>query len=84
MGRKKFRDEIITADDALAAHAVLRVTCTRCGHDTNMYAWKIYNVRRTRVQTMLIGKPVPGFRCRGCRRLVDAVLTVAGFVDYGT
>lgn len=84
MGRKKFRGPIVTVQDAFAAHAVLQVTCTRCGHDTNMYAWKIYQARKEKILDMPVGKPVPGFRCRGCRRLVDAVLTVAGFVDYGT
>ena len=84
MGRKKFRDKIITVEHAFQAHAVLRITCTRCGHDTNQYAWKIYEARKEKIMDMPLGQPLPGFRCRSCRRKVAAVLTVAGFFDYGT
>jgi hypothetical protein len=84
MGRKKFRDPIITVEHAFQAHAVLRITCTRCGHDTNKFAWKIYEARPNDLQNMKLGQPIPGFRCRACRRSVAAVLTVAGYFDYGT
>ena len=83
MGRNKFRDLIITVEDAFQAHAVLQVKCTRCGHYTNKYAWTIFNARPKDLENMKLGQPLPGFRCRACRRSVSAVLTVAGFLIMG-
>ena len=84
MGRRKYRGPMLTVEHAFMAHAILRIRCTRCDHYTNIYAWKMYEARREKIVEMPLGRPVPGFWCRGCRRKVSAVLTVAGYFDYGT
>jgi len=84
MGRKRYRGPMLTVENAFEAHAVLRITCTHCDHYTQIFAWKMYNLRKEKIQDMRLGQPVPGFRCRGCRRAVSAVMTVAGYFDYGT
>ncbi len=80
MGFKKYRGPVETVEQAMMAHAVLVIACTGCDHRTREYAWKLWH-RAPKAVAMPLGKPVPGFRCRRCRRRVEVMMRVAGEWD---
>jgi hypothetical protein len=76
MGFKKYRGPVETVEQAMMAHAVLVITCQECGHSRRRYAYRLWD-QVPKAAGWPLGKPLPGFQCRACRRSVAAVLTVA-------
>jgi hypothetical protein len=72
MGFKKYQGPIETVAQAMMAHLVVTVTCQACRRWTLMWAWRLYQLPGAKHLPLF--RPVPGFRCSGCRRRVTAVM----------
>lgn len=76
MGFKRYRGPVETVEQAMMAHAVIIITCQGCKHHKREWAWRLWQ-RAPKAVTLPLRQPVPGFRCRWCRRSVQAIITVA-------
>lgn len=72
MGYKKYHGPVTTLQEAVYAEISFRLACPECEHVTMMYAWTIMKARKGR--DVRLGIPVPGFRCKRCKRKVSLVL----------
>jgi hypothetical protein len=84
VGRKKYSGPLHTVEHAFMAHGVLRITCQRCKHYKQLFAWKVYELARDKIVGMPLDKPISGFKCRGCGRGATVVVRMVGTFDYGT
>ena len=75
MGFRRYDGPVETVQQAMMAHAVLRVTCQECRRDRVMWAWRIYNKRPNTSDRIPLKKPVRGFYCKTCRGSVAVILT---------
>jgi len=68
MGYRKYHGPVTTLQEASHAGISFRLACPKCDHVTMMYAWTILQARKGK--DVDLGIPVPGFRCKWCKRKV--------------
>ena len=72
MGYRKYHGPVTTLQEAVNAGITFRLACPSCENVTMMYAWTILQGRKGK--DVDLGKAVPGFRCKWCKRRVSVVL----------
>ena len=78
MGYRRYRGPVENVQQAMMAHAILRVTCQERHRNSVMWAWRIYQKRRNTSDKIPLKKPVRGFYCKTCRDSVAVILTPDG------
>jgi len=71
------RDGILTVGDAVLGHRVLEIECQGCGHRAHRWAYLMYQ-SNPEIMELPVGRPVKGFKCKGCRRSVEVILRPDG------
>lgn len=74
MGRRNFHGQVETIGDSCQADYLVIVACGQCGTQKQMHPYKLIAAKKA-LTTAMLGRSLPGFFCKLCRRSTSVTIT---------
>lgn len=73
MSTRKYRGRVTTIEEAMMADMVVTIECQNCPHWSGIHAYRLCSMK-PELRSVRFGRPISGFKCKGCRTSVEVVI----------